>query len=97
MNCPKCKTTHMSHMNYCPLCGSNLVSETARPSVEALTSSEWVAADELEKAWREGYDSGYNNGSNDAHAYEWGSGSNKRTARDKDDEWNGSETKAATQ
>jgi hypothetical protein len=48
---------------------------------------------DLEKAWREGYDSGYNNGSNDAHSYECGSGSNKRTAQDRDDEWNGSETK----
>lgn len=69
---------------------------TSPTNSEAVRSGDVVAAAELEKAWREGYAAGYNNGSNDAHAYEWGSGSNKRTTRDKDDEWNVSETKAAT-
>ena len=64
---------------------------------DSVRCGAWVAAAELEKAWREGYARGYDHGSDDATAYEWGtSRGSKRKARDENDEWDVSETKAAT-
>ena len=47
----------------------------------------------IEKAWREGYASGYERGCDDSARFEFGGGSNKFTERDKDEEWNLSDTK----
>lgn len=58
------------------------------------TSANELAA-ALEKAWRDGYSAGYNNGISDANRYEWGCGKNAMTKRDENEAWNDSDTKTA--
>ncbi len=49
---------------------------------------------EIEAAFREGYDEGYKNGQYDYGRFEWGGGSNRNTASDKDCAWRDSDCKA---
>ena len=64
---------------------------------DAVRCIRGIDAAELEKAWREGYALGYERGSDDATAYEWGTARGPKTkARNEEEEWIGSETKAST-
>ena len=98
MKCNYCKTNEARPSSaYCEECAPDGAPRNGASHADSVRSSAWVAAAELEKAWREGYDAGYDHGSDDAAAYKWGAARGPKTkARNKDDEWDGSETKAAT-
>ena len=61
----------------------------------SVNSTEGMDADKLYRAWREGYGLGYSHGEDDAMRYERGGGRNTNANEDREEEWNGSETKAS--